>query len=80
MLNLQTTQVWTAVRRFGKSTEEDGKPTVIGYALRLDGDTSPTAFLVDFDTILNNFNVISNGEELPYHSTKVALDAMVRDA
>ena len=79
MLNLETTQVWTAVKRF-KSGAEDDKRGVIGYGLRLEGDTSPNAYLVNYDLIVSNFNIISNGEELPAYSAKTALDAMAREA
>ena len=79
MLNLQTTQIWIAVARYKSGHEGEGDE-VIGYGLRLEGDTSPNAYLVSYDLIMNNFNIISNGEILPAMSTKTALDAMVRDA
>ena len=79
MLNLQTTQIWTAVKRF-KSGAEDDEEGLIGYALHLDGDTSPNAYLVAYSMILEHFNVISDGEVIPPINTRNALDAMVRDA
>lgn len=79
MLNLQTTQIWTAVKRF-KSGQENDDTGLIGYALHLEGDTSANAYLVSYGVILDNFSVISDGEFVPPIHTKHALDAMVRDA
>ncbi len=73
MLNLETTQIWTAVKRFKRDDNE-----AIAYALKLDGDTSPATYLVGLEAIASNFNVVSDGQELPPANLKNALDLIVR--
>ena len=71
VLHLKEDQVWMPLKRFQSSDN------VIGYALEMEGDPSPSAYLFDLHHIEGNFFVISEGEELPPLSVKRALDAMI---